>query len=63
MKVPDPHIASGLTVSPIWFRGLMQCVVQAPSLCVMAGRHIENLLDDGSQSYHPISLLRKAYGI
>ncbi len=31
--------------------------------CAMAGRHIENLLDDGSTSYHPISLLRKAYGI
>ena len=31
--------------------------------CVMAGHHIANRLDDGSDSEHPISLLRQAYGI
>ncbi|MEJ2575570.1 MAG: heterodisulfide reductase-related iron-sulfur binding cluster [Gammaproteobacteria bacterium] len=31
--------------------------------CVMAGHHIANSLGDGSDSEHPISLLRKAYGI
>ncbi|MGV6825908.1 MAG: heterodisulfide reductase-related iron-sulfur binding cluster [bacterium] len=31
--------------------------------CVMAGHHIANGIDDGSDAEHPISLLRKAYGI
>jgi Fe-S oxidoreductase len=31
--------------------------------CVMAGHHIANGVGDGSDSEHPISLLRKAYGI
>jgi len=31
--------------------------------CIMAGHHIANVMDDGSQAEHPISLLRKAYGI
>jgi len=31
--------------------------------CVMAGHHIANGMGDGSESVHPVSLLRKAYGI
>jgi glycerol-3-phosphate dehydrogenase subunit C len=31
--------------------------------CPMAGHHIEHAINDGSQTEHPISLLRKAYGI
>jgi Fe-S oxidoreductase len=31
--------------------------------CPMAGHHISAGLDDGSSTQHPISLLRKAYGI
>jgi len=31
--------------------------------CAMAGHQIENGLDDGSKPEHPISLIRKAYGI
>ncbi len=31
--------------------------------CPMAGQHIAAGLNDGSQTQHPISLLRKAYGI
>jgi Fe-S oxidoreductase len=31
--------------------------------CPMAGHHISAGLDDGSQTQHPISLLRQAYGI
>jgi len=31
--------------------------------CPMAGHHIENGLRDGSEPVHPMSLLRKAYGI
>lgn len=31
--------------------------------CPMAGRFIEHGLDDGSTTSHPVSLLRKAYGI
>jgi len=31
--------------------------------CPMAGHHIENSLDTGQKTEHPISLLRKAYGI
>lgn len=31
--------------------------------CPMAGHHIENSLDDGRGTEHPIALLRKAYGI
>ena len=31
--------------------------------CPMAGQHIAAGLDDGSETVHPISLLKKAYGI
>jgi len=31
--------------------------------CVMAAQHISNALADGSEPEHPISLIRKAYGI
>jgi len=31
--------------------------------CPMAGHHISAGLDDGSQTQHPISLLRQAYGV
>jgi hypothetical protein len=31
--------------------------------CPMAGHHIEEGLADGSHTEHPMSLLRKAYGI
>ncbi|OOZ37109.1 heterodisulfide reductase-related iron-sulfur binding cluster [Solemya velesiana gill symbiont] len=31
--------------------------------CPMAGHHIEQGINDGSQTEHPMSLLRKAYGI
>ncbi|MET0046238.1 MAG: heterodisulfide reductase-related iron-sulfur binding cluster [Sedimenticola sp.] len=31
--------------------------------CPMAGHHIEQGMGDGSQTEHPVSLLRKAYGI
>jgi Fe-S oxidoreductase len=31
--------------------------------CPMAGHHIEHGLSDGSETEHPMSLLRKAYGI
>ena len=31
--------------------------------CAMAGHHIEAGLADGSKPIHPISLIRKAYGI
>ena len=31
--------------------------------CPMAGHHISAGLDDGSETRHPISLLRQAYGV
>jgi Fe-S oxidoreductase len=31
--------------------------------CVMAGHHIAHIAGEGTESVHPISLLRKAYGI
>ena len=31
--------------------------------CPMAGHHIEHGMADGSETKHPMSLLRKAYGI
>lgn len=31
--------------------------------CAMAGHHIAEALDDGSDTVHPLSLLKKAYGI
>jgi glycerol-3-phosphate dehydrogenase subunit C len=31
--------------------------------CVMAGHHIANGMGEGAESAHPVSLLRKAYGI
>lgn len=31
--------------------------------CPMAGKHIENVLDSGAETVHPISMLRIAYGL
>lgn len=31
--------------------------------CPMAGHHIENALDNGTKTEHPMTLLRQAYGI
>ncbi|MBZ0216482.1 MAG: hypothetical protein K8F25_08015, partial [Fimbriimonadaceae bacterium] len=31
--------------------------------CPMAGHHIANSLESGQQPTHPVSLLKKAYGI
>jgi Fe-S oxidoreductase len=31
--------------------------------CPMAGHHISSGLDDGTQTVHPITLLKRAYGI
>ena len=31
--------------------------------CPMAGKHIENVMDSGTETVHPISMLRIAYGI
>ena len=31
--------------------------------CPMAGHHISAGLDDGSETQHPMSLLRQAYGV
>lgn len=31
--------------------------------CAMAGHHIENAMQDGRVPEHPMTLLRKAYGI
>ncbi len=31
--------------------------------CPMAGKHIENVMDSGAETVHPISMLRIAYGI
>ena len=31
--------------------------------CPIAGQHLANGVGDGSQAYHPITLLRRAYGI
>ena len=35
----------------------------SPSDCVMAGSHIAHGLGDGRAAEHPVTLLRKAYGI
>ena len=31
--------------------------------CPMAGHHLSEALDDGSETVHPITLLKQAYGI
>jgi len=31
--------------------------------CIMAGRHIAHGLDDGTEALHPMTLIRKAYGL
>ena len=50
-------------VKPVADRVKQAAADHYTSDCVMAGHHIANKLDDGSDSEHPISLLRKAYGI
>ncbi len=50
-------------VKPVVNRVKQAAADHYTSDCVMAGHHIANGLGDGSDSEHPISLLRKAYGI
>ena len=50
-------------VKPVANRVKQAAADHYTSDCVMAGHHIANGLGDGSDSEHPISLLRKAYGI
>jgi len=53
MKIAKPIVRKINDIQPDYYT----------SDCAMAGRHIENALSDGSQTEHPISLLRLAYGI
>ena len=50
-------------VKPVVNRVKQAAADHYTSDCVMAGHHIANGIGDGSDSEHPITLLRKAYGI
>ncbi|HEU0186800.1 MAG TPA: heterodisulfide reductase-related iron-sulfur binding cluster [Gallionellaceae bacterium] len=57
------HAASMKIVKPVVERVQRAEPQHYGSDCAMAGHHIENGLKDGRAPEHPISLLRKAYGI
>ena len=57
------HEASMKIVKPVVSRVKKAKADYYGSDCPMAGHHISEGLDDGSTTDHPISLLRKAYGI
>ncbi|MCW8829138.1 MAG: heterodisulfide reductase-related iron-sulfur binding cluster [Gammaproteobacteria bacterium] len=57
------HEASMKIVRPVVNRVKQSEADHYGSDCPMAGHHIEHGMQDGSATEHPISLLRKAYGI
>ncbi|HEY9050206.1 MAG TPA: heterodisulfide reductase-related iron-sulfur binding cluster [Gammaproteobacteria bacterium] len=57
------HEASMKIVKPVVGRVQKAEADHYGSDCAMAGHHIENGLKNGKQPEHPITLLRKAYGI
>jgi len=57
------HETSMKIVKPVVKRVIDAEADHYGSDCAMAGHHIENGLKNGKQPEHPISLLRKAYGI
>ena len=57
------HAAAMKIVRPVVNQVKKAAVDHYGSDCPMAGHHIEHGMDDGSHTEHPISLLRKAYGI
>lgn len=59
----ESHAASVKIARPVVNQIKRQEADHYGSDCPVAGRHLENVLDDGSVAEHPVSLLRKAYGI
>lgn len=57
------HEASMKIVKPVVNRVTKSEADHYGSDCAMAGHHIENGLDNAQQPEHPITLLRKAYGL
>lgn len=57
------HEASMKLVQPVVNRVKQIQADHYGSDCPMAGNHIAHGLKDGSEAEHPLSLLRKAYGI
>jgi Fe-S oxidoreductase len=57
------HAAAMKIVKPVAERVKAAQAQHYGSDCAMAGHHIENGLKDGRAPEHPITLLRKAYGI
>ncbi len=57
------HEASMKIVKPVVNRVKKAEPDAYTSDCPMAGHHISAALADGSQTEHPIALLRRAYGI
>ncbi len=59
----ESHAASMKIVQPVVNRVQSSQADHYGSDCAMAGHHIENGLADGRAPEHPITLLRRAYGI
>ena len=57
------HASAMKIVKPVVERVKKAEAAHYGSDCAMAGHHIENSLKDGRAPEHPITLLRKAYGI
>ncbi len=57
------HASAMKIVKPVVSRVRQGKADHYGSDCAMAGHHIENAMDDGRAPEHPMTLLRKAYGI
>ncbi|OYY95499.1 MAG: Fe-S oxidoreductase [Hydrogenophilales bacterium 28-61-23] len=59
----ESHAAAMKIVKPVVGRVQQAKADHYGSDCAMAGHHIENAMKDGRAPEHPMTLLRKAYGI
>ncbi|MBS0213322.1 MAG: Fe-S oxidoreductase [Proteobacteria bacterium] len=59
----DTYPISRKLAKPVETRVKQAAPQHFTSDCVMAGAHIAHGLNDGTQAEHPVSLLRRAYGI
>jgi len=59
----ESHAAAMKIVKPVVGRVTQAQADHYGSDCAMAGHHIENAMHDGRTPEHPMTLLRRAYGI
>ena len=63
MKYESQHPIPASPATTVMFRTGVSVGEMAASDCPMAADHIAHVMGGGRQAHHPITLLRKAYGI